>query len=218
MNSSMSRSSIFIIAGVVIAAAVAVSIAVSGGGSPGGTTASVMDAVVATDHAKGNPAAKVVLIEYSDFQCPACGAYYPLVRRIAEDYANDIAFVYRHFPLQQHPNAIPAARAAEAAALQGKFWEMHNIIFEHQDAWAGAANPTDTFMGYAREIGLIEDQFRKDYEADAGRDRAKSDFESGLGAGVNATPTFFLNGKKIENPRSYDAFKAMLDEAIAQNR
>lgn len=215
----MNRSSILIITGVVIAAAGAAYFATSGGGtSSDGTTASVIDAASATDHVKGNPTAKVVLVEYSDFQCPACGAYYPLVRRIADDYANDIAFVYRHFPLQQHPNAIPAAQAAEAAALQGKFWEMHNMLFEHQDAWAGAANPADIFRGYARELGLTEEQFRKDYDADAGRDRAKEDFQGGLGAGVNATPTFFLNGTKIENPRSYEEFKTVLDAAIAKNR
>jgi len=209
---------ILIIVGVAVVAAVAVYVGLGAGGGSDGTTAGLIDAVGATDHVKGNPAAKVVLIEYSDFQCPACGAYYPLVRKLADDYANDIAFVYRHFPLQQHPNAIPAARAAEAAALQGKFWEMHNTLFEHQEIWAEAANPTDMFMGYARELGLAEEQFRRDYEADAGSDRAKSDFQSGLRAGVNATPTFYLNGKRIESPRSYDAFKAVLDEAIAQNR
>lgn len=214
----MSKTSILIISGVAIAAAGAVYVAVGRSASSGGGTASIIAAVGADDHVKGNPAAKVILIEYSDFQCPACGAYYPLVRKLADEYANDVAFAYRHFPLQQHANAIPAARAAEAAALQGKFWEMHNMMFEHQDAWAGEANPTETFMGYARELGLNSDQFRRDYEADAGRDHAKADFQGGLRANVNATPTFFLNGKKLENPRSYDAFKAILDEAIAQNR
>lgn len=217
INSIMSKSSIGIIAGVVIAAGIAVYIATGAGGT-GGETASLIDAVSAVDHVKGNSNANVVLIEYSDFQCPACGAYYPLVRKLSEDYASDIAFVYRHFPLQQHPNAIPAARAAEAASLQGKFWEMHNILFEHQDAWAAETDPSSVFAGYAREIGLNEEQFAKDSTADAGRDHAKDDFQSGLRAGVNATPTFFLNGKRIENPRSYDGFKAILDEAIAQNR
>lgn len=215
---SMSKTSVLIITGVAVAAAGAVYVAVGRGASPGGGTASIIDALGANDHIKGNPAAKVILVEYSDFQCPACGAYYPLLRKLADEYATDITFAYRHFPLQQHANAVPAARAAEAAGMQGKFWEMHNMLFEHQDAWAEEANPTETFMGYAHELGLNGDQFRRDYAADAGRDRAKADFQSGLRAGVNATPTFFLNGKKIENPRSYDAFKAFFDAAIAQNR
>lgn len=214
----MTKSSVLIITGVAVAAAGAAYLAVGGNVSSGGGTASAIDAIRAEDHVKGSPAAKVALVEYSDFQCPACGAYYPLLRRITEEYANDVVFTYRHFPLQQHANAVPAARAAEAAALQGKFWEMHNLIFERQNAWTSEANPTEIFMGYARELDLSADQFRRDYEADAGSDRAKTDFQSGLRAGVNATPTFFLNGKKIENPRSYDAFKAILHEAIAQNR
>ncbi|RJQ37122.1 hypothetical protein C4552_01255 [Candidatus Parcubacteria bacterium] len=212
----MSKSSIAILGVVVLAAAglVYLGIAADGGPAAGGQAA----IMTAEDHVKGNREAMVVLVEYSDFQCPACAAYYPLVKKIAEDYANDVAIVYRHFPLQQHRQAVAAAQAAEAAANQGRFWEMHDMLFEHQGEWSGNANAAELFAGYAAAIGLDGDQYRRDVEASAGRDRAQEDFQSGRAAGVNATPTFFLNGQRIVGPQSYSEFAALLDEAIAQNR
>lgn len=119
-------------------------------GSVTGNTLDIRD----RDWIKGNESSKVALIEYSDFQCPACAANYNLVKYLEGKYFSDIKFVYRHFPLQQHAQAIPAARAAEAAGAQGKFWEMHDKLFENQDKWADTTTAKDIFKGYAEELGL----------------------------------------------------------------
>lgn len=155
------------------------------------------------DHVKGNPESKAILVEYSDFQCPACGAMYPIIKQVVKESGDNVQLVYRQFPLISiHSNALPAARAAEAAGKQGKFWEMHDLLFEHQKDWEKANNPVDNFVGYARDLGLNEDQFRKDSESDEVKNKVDGDIVSGGGAGVNSTPTFFLNGKKMELTRN----------------
>lgn len=179
---------------------------------PTGTTP--LDAIAEQDHIKGNPASPVVLIEYSDFQCPACAAYYPIVKQLAEDFGNEFAFAYRHFPLRaSHRNAAAAAQAAEAAHAQGKFWEMHDMLFEKQSAWSGERNPDALFESYAISLGLDIEKFKSDYASGAVSDRVKSDEASGRRAGVNSTPSFFLNGTSIQPPPSYDAFKSLITNA-----
>ncbi|MBI2096624.1 MAG: thioredoxin domain-containing protein, partial [Candidatus Sungbacteria bacterium] len=163
------------------------------------------------DHTKGNPGAGLALIEYSDFQCPACSSYYPILKALAERHAGDMLFAYRHFPLRQiHRNADLAARASEAAALQGKFWEMHDMIFEHQSAWSDEPNARDILAGYAEALKLDVGKFRNDLDAPEIAERIDSDAASGLKAGVDGTPSFFLNGKRIQNPRSLADFDALI--------
>ena len=153
------------------------------------------------DNVYGNKDAEVVLIEYGDFQCPGCGAAFPIVKGLKEKYKDDIAFVFRHLPLTSiHPNALAAATVAEAAGKQSKFWEMHDKLYENQQAWANlsAEQRTTTFEGYAKDIGLNVDQYNNDLSSEEisrkiNRDRA-------LAGKVNATstPTFVLNGKNLE--------------------
>ena len=186
------------------------------GGGGNGETAGAVDAVTEADWTKGNPDAKVTLIEYSDFQCPACGAYYPLLKQLTAEYSEQVRFVYRHFPLRNiHANAEAAARSAEAAGKQGKFWEMHDKLFENQAAWSGMLAALPTFESYAGELGLNLDQFRTDVADGAVGDRVNAQFNDGLSAGLNSTPSFFLNGEKIDNPRTYEQFKQVVDEALA---
>ncbi len=170
--------------------------------------------VAASDHSKGSDKPKLTLIEYSDFQCPACAVYYPVVKQLAEEFKSDVLFVYRNFPLPQHANAFPAARAAEAAGKQGKFWEMHDKLFETQIAWENSVRPYGTFSRYATELGLNLDQFEADYDSSAVKNKIDADIKSGQSAGVNGTPSFYLNGVKINNPRSYDDFKLTLINAL----
>ncbi len=168
--------------------------------------------------AKGAPVASttVKIVEFSDFQCPACGAYYPILKKLTEEYGDRITFIYRHFPLRRiHRNADASAAAAEAAGLQGKFWEMHNMIFDNQKSWSEERNPDDIFAGYANAIGLDKERFLADYESEAVADRIDADYEDGLALRVNSTPTFFVNGVKIQNPRGYDAFKALIDAELS---
>lgn len=171
-----------------------------------------------TDWVKGNRDARVVLVEYSDFQCPACGFYYPLLKQLTEEFGDRVAVVYRHFPLKQiHKNAVLAAQAAEAAGLRGKFWEMHNLLFENQSIWSKALNPKSTFTEYAKRIGLNEGKFESDLESRDTKNKVDMDYIFGAGLGINSTPTFFLNGRKLINPRSYEEFKQIIEKAVAEN-
>ena len=186
-----------------------------GGGNVAGSDLAV--AVSDTDWSKGKADATVVLVEYGDFQCPACAAYFGLVREVAEGYKDRVKIVYRQFPLKNiHPNAELAAKASEAAGKQGKFWEMHDQLFQNQSGWSSASNAKakEVFIGYAQVIKLNIDQFKKDIDSDEIEDLVNADIESGNASNVTATPTFFLNGKKITNPQSVDQFRTLFDNAL----
>lgn len=167
---------------------------------------------------KGNKDAKVSIVEYSDFQCPACGSYYPIVEKITSEYKDKISFTYRHFPLPQHKNAELTAFAAEAAGKQGKFWEMYSMIFEHQKDWSdvGVPQAEKIVLNYARELKLDMDLFAKDMKSTETRDHVKRDKDVGIRSGVNGTPSFYVNGKKIQNPRGYEELKVIIDKELAK--
>jgi protein-disulfide isomerase len=187
------------------------------GNSTSDQPALAVDAVAASDQTKGNSESKVLLVEYSDFQCPACGRYYPLLKQLNQELGDQIQFVYRHFPLKQtHKNAEPAAFAAEAAGKQGKFWEMHDLIFEGQKDWSEKRNAKETFAEYAQSLNLDMERFKTDVESKEIKNKVRNDYSSGIKAGVNSTPTLFLNGKKLQNPRGYEELKQLVEEAMAQ--
>lgn len=172
-------------------------------------------AVTETDHTKGNSDATVTLIEYGDYQCPYCGILHPTVEEILDEYEEDILFVFRHFPLTNiHQNALTAHRAAEAAGKQDKFFEMHDLLYERQTAWSESDEPITVFTDYAEELGLNIDQFEKDLQASDVAERVRSDKKGGEDAGVESTPTLFLNGEKIDAPRSTEEFREIIDEAL----
>ncbi|OGE44123.1 hypothetical protein A3B45_04205 [Candidatus Daviesbacteria bacterium RIFCSPLOWO2_01_FULL_39_12] len=170
--------------------------------------------ILADDWLKGNKEAKVSLVEYSDFQCPACGAYYPLLKQLNQEFGDKILFVYRHFPLPNHKNAEPAAQAAEAAGRQGKFWEMHDLLFENQTDWSNQSAAKETFIEYAQSLNLDIEKFKSDLDSPQVKDKVKRDYQSGLQFKVNATPTFFLNNQKLPNPRSFEEFKSIIQNEI----
>ena len=179
---------------------------------------SLTSAVIASDWIKGNKESKVIITEYSDFQCPACASYYELVKMINKEFGDKIAFVYRHFPLKNiHANAEIAALSAEAAGRQNKFWEMHDMIFENQKNWEGEKNAKEIFIGYAEELGLNSEQFKNDLDSKELKDKVEADYQSGVKAGVNHTPTFFVNSKEIQNPRSYEEFRNIVNEAESKS-
>lgn len=194
----------------------------SGGGSVethvGETTSIGNIELYESDWEKGNPDASVVIVEYSDFQCPACAQYYPIVSRLMEDMGDDVRFVYRHFPLRQiHPRAQLAGQASEAGGVQGKFWEMHDRLFETQNTWTRMSEreARDYFISLAVEVGLDENQFKADMKSDLAEAGVDDDFSSAVQLGVNSTPTFFINGDKIPNPRGYEAFRALVQQYVA---
>lgn len=171
--------------------------------------------VTAVDNVKGPDTAQLTLIEYGDFQCPTCKAYAPVVTELLAQYPDDLRVVYRHFPLQSiHANATISSQAAEAAGAQGKFWEMHDLLFERQSDWSRLANPRDVFATYAEELGLNVEQFRTDMDSKETKARVNADVRSGLGAGIQGTPTFYLNGEPLENPRGLEAFQAVIEEKL----
>ncbi len=166
--------------------------------------------VSAHDHLEGNPDASIELVEYGDYQCPHCGRAYHVVKTLQEKLGSQLKFSFRNFPLAKiHPEATLAAIATEAAARQGKFWEMHDIIFENQEDLEQPA-----LIAYAEEIGLDISLFEKDLSDETLLQKVESDFESGIRSGVNATPTFFINGEKYNNGWEGERIATYIKEQI----
>jgi protein-disulfide isomerase len=166
-----------------------------------------------SDRAKGNEAAPITLIEYTDFQCSYCQYFHRITKKLAEELGDDLKLTFRHFVSRDHANATLAAKAAEAAGLQDKFWEMNDMLFENQVGWAKMEKglAAETFVQYADWLNLDVEQFRRDLNSRIVGDKILSDIESGHRLGVTDTPTFFLNGKKIDKiPRTYEAFKDLI--------
>lgn len=171
------------------------------------------------DNIKWSKKKKIVLIEYSDLQCPACKGFHQLLKQIETKGNPDfqltkkITFVYRHFPLIQiHQNALTAAYAAEAAGQQEKFFPMVNLLFENQDAWADSKNPQKEFIDYAKKLNLNLERFKRDLTSKKVVNKVQQDARSGSQLAINSTPTFFLNGKKLEF-RTLEEFKKQLGKA-----
>lgn len=146
----------------------------------------------------GSDSAKVKLVEFSDFQCPACKGAQPFIEKLIAEKNSNFQFIYRHYPLSQHLNAKAAAHAAEEAGVQGKFWEMHDKLFETQGEWGGLTSPNDFFGNLAKELGLDENKVKEAIVNNKFSDIIQEDLNDGNSYGLNATPTFYLNGKKLE--------------------
>jgi protein-disulfide isomerase len=158
---------------------------------------------------------KVKLVEYGDYQCPACGQFFPIVKQLQAKYADQMTFRFAHFPLVQiHQNAMAGARAAEAASLQGKFWEMHDLLYQNQNSWSASSDPNPYFVQYATSLGLDVTKYKQDMASQAVLNTINADTSEVQALGASGTPTFVLNGKKIENPNSLEAFSQVIDEAI----
>lgn len=185
--------------------------------SSGQTGAPLKTAMSETDWVKGSATAPHTIVEYSDFQCPSCGSYYPLLKRLAEEHGDQVRVAYRHFPLEQiHNNARVAARAAEAAGRQGKFFEMHDALFNTQDNWSTDSNPSIFFEDLSASIGLDSAKFKADFKDSRIDDKINSDLASGRASGVNATPSLFFDGKLINNPNSYEELVRLVTTASEQ--
>jgi formate-nitrite transporter family protein len=162
--------------------------------------------VGARDHIRGSSDAPVTLVEYADFECPFCGRAFPELQRVLKDLGRHVRFVFRHFPVsEQHPHAESAAEVAEAAGTQGKFWEMHDLLFRRQ-----AALDEGHLLVYVRELGLDVGRVERELEQQVHRARVKDDIESGLRSGVSGTPMFFINGRRHEEPGDARTLRAAL--------
>lgn len=171
-----------------------------------------------TNHTYGEGSSGVVVTEYGDFQCPACRNYFPIFAQLKEEYKGQVTFRFRHFPIVNiHPLAMVAHRAAEAAAQQDKFWEMHDLLYQNQQNWTNSNNAASVFEGYARELGLDIEQYQQDVVAQSTAADIQADLDAGNDLGVTGTPGFVINGELIETPRSYEAFQSLIDEAIKES-
>lgn len=202
---------IFIIIGAISLIIVATAVFTTvGNQSP--TDISNEDLVEKDSNVLGDRDAKVVVVEFSDFQCPACGVAVSIVKEVAEEYGDKILLVFRHFPIiSTHPYALKAAEAAEAAAEQGKFWEYHDKLFENQE------NLKDgDLKQYAEELGLDMKKFEDALKTGKFKDKVRGDLDAGEKFGVNATPTFFINGEVHRGVISLEDFKKIIDKGLAK--
>jgi protein-disulfide isomerase len=167
------------------------------------------------DHVFGSAAQKVTLIEYGDYQCPGCESVYPAIKEITNKYKDNLTFVFRNMPLTNiHPNALAAATAAEAAGMQGKYYEYHDLLYDNQDAWkdTSASTRTSKFEEYAKQLGLDDNKFKSDLASSQVSDKINRDRATAKTFDVTSTPTVILNGQKVPQDTVFD--KDKLSQAI----
>ncbi len=173
-------------------------------------SANLKPPVGANDHVQGPAKAPVTMVEYGDYQCPYCGEAYPVVKALQRRLGDKMRFVFRNFPLaESHPHAEHAAEAAEAAGAQGKFWEMHDLLYENQDALED-----EDLVRYAKALHLDVPRFIKEMEAHAYAERVRADFSSGVRSGVNGTPTFFINGVRHDGAFDLGSLMAAIKDVV----
>jgi NhaA family Na+:H+ antiporter len=168
-------------------------------------------------HVRGNPDAPVTLEEFGDFQCPPCGSIAGFLDELVKEYDPRLRIVFRNFPLASHKHARDAALAAEAAGLQGRFWEMHDALYREQAVWSTADNARELFNDYAGVVGLDLDQFKKDMDSEKVRTRVDSDQERANSLGVQSTPAVFINNRQLgPSDRTPDGLRATIDAALKE--
>jgi protein-disulfide isomerase len=166
--------------------------------------------VTSQDHIQGLEDAQLTLVEYGDYECPSCGSAYPIVKRVQRHFGKQLRFVFRNFPLSEiHPHAESAAESAEFAAAQGRFWEMHDLLFENQRRLSVAL-----YSELAEELGLSQTALMRALEEGEYKVRVRADFSSGVRSGVNGTPTFFINGTRHDGPFDYETLGEALRERV----
>lgn len=220
---------VVVTAGAILAGAYSSGTASSSNSNTASSTfvATTVPAITSADWTEGNPNAKVSLVEYGDFECPACGEYSPVVEQVVQNYSSTVRFVFRNFPLYTiHPFASISAQAAEAAGLEGgaaKYWAMNNLLYSKQSEWSSDTSvaPADLvskyFDGYAQSIGLDVNTFNNDINAASVMQKIQTDVNGGTAAQIDHTPTFFVNLKQIPNPTSLADFESVLNAAIASS-
>jgi protein-disulfide isomerase len=147
---------------------------------------------------QGKTSGTITLEEFGDYQCPPCGNLHPVLKTIKDEFGDRIQFVFHHFPLMQiHPHALSASQAAVAAGFQGRFWEMHDLIYKNQSAWSGATDAQSFFFSYAQQLGIDISRFKSDFVTTKTYAIINSDIQRGQSLGVNSTPTVFIDGREI---------------------
>lgn len=203
-----------IVGGLAIAAVVAFQL------GPGDAEESVLVSVdsladAPAMHVRGAESAAVTLIEFGDYQCPTCGAFHPVLGALLERFPEDLKIEFHHMPLVSiHPNAMPASVAAEAAGVQGRFWEMNDLLFENQSAWSALPNPAPAFVAFAQSLGLDIDQFERDSRSEEVQGRVLADARLANNLGLPGTPSFFVNDVQIPLPSSLAEFERIIFDTV----
>jgi len=172
-----------------------------------------------SQHVTGNPNAKVTVVEYGDYQCPYCQQYSMVFKQVQDKFSDKVKFQFRNFPLSSlHPNAVAAARAAEAASLQGKFWEMHDQLYDNNNwaVWTKAGDPIPLFNTYAQQLGLNVTQFKKDFASEKVNNTINADKAEGSRLGVKGTPAFFVNGNEEKFTNTLPSFEKVINKYLAK--
>ncbi len=164
----------------------------------------------------GSDSAPVKIVEFGDFQCPACRAAAEPLKQAYTNNDQNVQLIFRHIPLPSHPNADESAQAAEAAGMQGKFWEMYDVLFAEQDSWSGLTDPRAQFETYAQSLGLDLGKFSADYGSSAVTDAIRRDKDASSQAGVSSTPTFFVNGERIVGAQSLEQWQEIINRKLTE--
>lgn len=209
MADFLSRNKTFIIVILVTFGLIFAGVALMSGGNSGNSTkiaeSSVLipeasyktSGIVDGKYVEASSSSQVTLVEFGDYVCPACGVYAPIIKKILTDYSGKVTYVFRDFPLSYHTNAPLASFAAQAAGLQGKYWEMHDKLFENQSAWSNAEDARTIILGYAKELGLDLVKFESDLGSHDIKNKVQLGTSDGNKVGLSETPTFYLNGEKV---------------------
>ncbi len=226
MKDFLQRNKVFLIVSAVTIAIIVGGVFLMSGGSKS-TTGSVIDSSILAPegvyktagyangtYLPGNPSAKVTLVEFGDYECPACGIYAPYVKGLLSDFSGNMNYVFRNYPLPQHKNAFSSSYAVEAAGLQAKFWEMHEKVFTTQAEWSALADPKETFVSYAKELGLDTQKFSLDMDSQTVKDIVTRDTAVGNTVRITETPTFYVNGRKVNITSSIEELKTVIREEL----
>lgn len=202
---------------VVVVVAVLVGVFTLSGNKNSSSGGGKSNAATLTNHVEGKGTTGVTLVEYGDYQCPFCGQYFPTVENVVAEYGDRIKFQFRNFPLTSvHQNAFASARAAEAAGLQNKFWEMNGLLYQGQSQWSSSSDPMPIYLRYAQQLGLNINKFKSDYGSSRVNDLINADEAEGNKLGIQGTPTFFLDGKQIQVNNSLSGFEKLINAEIAK--
>ena len=214
--SSKTKPFIVIVIAVAMAAGIAVYWSRQSSASGESTNNTMAAANPGGGHIRGKADAAVTLVEFGDYQCPACGFFYPIVEEVLQRYPDKVKLEFHHYPLiQMHPYALLAAKAAEAAGEQGKFWEMHDKLYQHQSEWSRSNNPEALFVAFAGEIGLDANKFMRALKSPETEKKILEDIQRGTDSKVNQTPSFFINGQALEpTPNGVNEFAAAIEAKI----
>lgn len=168
------------------------------------------------EYLPASSSASATLVEFGDYECPACGVYSPFIQQLLTDFAGKFNYVFRNYPLTQHVNAPVSSYAVEAAGLQGKFWQMHEKVYATQADWASLSDPTSVFVSYAKNLNLDVNKFTVDMNSSVVKNKVQNDLNDGNTIGITETPSFFLNGQKISLSGTYDQLKNLMQGAISK--